>query len=120
MSKSGKSIGVVVVVVLLPILLIVMVWATDVFLSIRAVSTKEAPGFSEEKFKLITINMTSQSVIAILGKPLLEESKPPNLIEWWYTQPKEPLDGWGTWDARMLLLSNDIVIETMSQSVLNH
>ena len=107
-------------VVLIPILIIVLIWGCDMVVSIHAISTREAPGFSEEKFRLIEVGMTARDVIAVLGRPLSEEPKPPGLVEWWYTEPKEPLDGWGTWDARIILFSNRVVVKIESQSWPNH
>src|SRR5688572_4150134 len=82
---------------------------TDAIVSRHSISTKDALGFSEEKFSRITTGMTPAQVRGTLGEPLSISGTKDKGQEWWYTAPKEPIEGWGTWDGRYLIVSNGMV-----------
>jgi outer membrane protein assembly factor BamE (lipoprotein component of BamABCDE complex) len=94
--------------------------ATDAIVSRHSLSTKDAPGFSEEKFSSISTGMTPAQVRSILGEPLSTSRVKENGQEWWYTAPKEPIEGWGTWDGRYLIVSNGMVAEIYRHTIENH
>lgn len=94
--------------------------AVDAYVSRHSISTRDAPGFSEEKFSMITTGMTSSEVLSILGEPLSRGRRPQGGHDWWFTAPKEPIDGWGTWDGRYLIISNDLVVEIYRHTIMNH
>src|SRR5262245_54878184 len=92
--------------------------AVDVYVSRHSISTKDAAGFSEEKFSSISTGMTPTQVRSILGEPLSISRMKERGQEWWYTAPKEPIEGWGTWDGRYLVVSNGMVAEIYSHTIM--
>lgn len=106
-----------------PIVIIGLIILSDLAVSIPALSTKQAPSYTEEKFATVRNGMSAHEVIALMGRPLSVERRfsGTNVIfEWWFTHPKEPLDGWGSWEARMLVISNGNVAESFCRSLQNH
>ena len=93
---------------------------TDAIISMHFLSTRDAAGFSEQKFATIRIGMSQDEVRRTLGSPLQISPKRTNVDEWWYTAPKELIDHWGTWDARYLSISNDRVVEVNRHIIMNH
>lgn len=83
-------------------------------------STQDALGFSEESFDQIKIGMNTNEISRILGTPLDVSRISTNVQEWHYTLPKEPIDGWGTWDMRYVVVSNRVVFEVVRAKNENH
>ena len=94
--------------------------AFDHIISIHSLSTRDAAGFLEGKFAQIKTGMMVQQVTNILGQPLHISRKKHHGYEWWYTSPKEPVEDWGMWDARYLIVSNDAVVAVYRHRVMNH
>ena len=94
--------------------------AADKIVFHHSLSTTRATGFSEQGFTRIRAGMTTDEVRAILGQPLKISRIQDHGQEWWYTAPKEPIDGWGTWDGRYLIVSNGVVGRVHRQAMLNH
>src|SRR5689334_3089829 len=74
--------------------LVLAIRAFDAVISMHPVSTRDAAGFSEKKFARVKAGMTANAVQQILGKPLQISDKSDDTEEWWYTGPKEPVNGW--------------------------
>jgi len=102
------------------VLFVGTVMLVETIVSIHTISTNESPGFVEEKFASLKVGMTVNETVALLGRPLSQESRGDGRQEFWYTQSKEPLNGWGTWDARILVISNDAIAEIISRRLPNH
>ena len=94
--------------------------AMDRIVSIHSLSTQDAAGFSEDKFLTITTGMTPVQVRSVLGEPLRTSRFKDNREEWWYTAPKEPIEDWGTWDGRYLVICNGLVAQIFRHEIMNH
>jgi len=94
-------------------------FAAEQLISLRPISTREAPGFTETKFASIKPGMSSKEVVDLLGKPLREDVKVAG-YEMWYTGSKEPINGWGKWEARYVIISNGFVVEVHKERWFNH
>ena len=82
-------------------------------------STQRAVGFSEERFAVVTPGAAIDQVKEKLGQPLkvtVEQERQ----YWKYTLPKEPIEGWGHWSLRWLVVTNGFVAEVRSREQNNH
>ena len=61
---------------------------TDKVISTHSLSTKDAPGFSEDGFARINVGMSAGTVKTIIGEPLSISRKTAKNEGWWYTGPK--------------------------------
>lgn len=122
--EHREIIGVLGLVLLIPaILLGVLIGGGSLFhwvISSHSISTRDAPGFSEESFLKVRVGMPIEEVGKLLGKPLSISSTKTNTQEWSYTAPKEPFPDWGTWDVRALIVSNNHVAEIIKERDENH
>lgn len=110
------AVGLVAPLLLIPMVFIGGCLAVDRIASIDSLSTCRAPGLTDEKFARVKAGMTTEEVRQIIGEPLRYSGR-----EWWYTRPKEPVEDWGTWNARYLIVNlNGVVMDVRSHKVFNH
>jgi hypothetical protein len=76
--------------------------------------TQYSSQYSEERFGKVTIGMSADQVDRIMGKPLQVNYYPRNRIQWCYSKTKGGLACRGRSNERILLFSNDIVIQIES------
>ena len=84
------------------------VWYWYIFLS-----TQYAPGYSDSKFRRVTLGMREDELIRVVGKPLsIHTNATDGWIYWFYTKDRHL--GIGPWDAfwrqRWLATSNGVVV----------
>lgn len=77
-----------------------------------AIDTEFAPDFSEQAFDQVVIDMGSNEVQSLLGKPLSITINQDGVETWWFTADGKCKWGDFAWLGRSVNLSNNIVIST--------
>jgi hypothetical protein len=80
------------------------------------IDTNMSPGFSEKAFQKVKVEMSEQEVVRFLGQPLNKVQKESGDVEWWFTRDGKCSWGDFAWMARVLVLSNHVVVEVHSMT----